>query len=421
MSQKDRRRKTSHRPRSSRAKGRPKHPGAILPAPHLVQTPGEFTSMMAMLRTRSLLAVDTESDSLYRYYPRVCLVQVSVTLPEEEATPTHADPCPTVDYLVDVLRLDNIDPLGELFADPQVEVILHAAENDLRLFQRDFGFNITNIFDTQLAARILGRRGVGLAAILRDEFGVVSDKRMQRTNWGRRPLTPEQMTYAQIDTHYLPALRERQIAALREAGRWEEAQEAFHLLELLRYEAPDTERTFWSMKGVRDVETEDLAVLEGLWQWRERLAQRLDRPPFKVLRDDVLVSLAGQRPRTMKELARVPGLAAHQIQRFGSDLLDAIRDAAQRPTPEPPVFNHRTERQFSPSEQRKYDALRAWRTKLAQERGVDPDIVFSNDILAQIAVLAPRTVEELASLPAIGPWKARTYGPTILELLNGNK
>lgn len=394
---------------------------SILPAPRLVQSAAEFQEMMAVLRGQPLLAVDTESDSLFRYHPRVCLVQVSTPATGEAARPTSADPVPTVDFLVDVLRLRDIQPLGDLLADPQVEVILHAAENDIRLFQRDFGFYVTRIFDTQLAARILGRKGVGLAAMLREEFGVLSDKRMQRTNWGRRPLTPEQMTYAQIDTHYLPALRERQIAALKAAKRWEEAQEAFRLLEDLRYEEPTEERTFWSMKRVRDVPAEDLAVLEALWTWREETAQRLNRPPFKVLRDEVLVTLAQERPSNRSALQQVRGLSSQQADRFGRELLDVIRAGALRPPPEPPPYNGRDDRRLEPAEQARYDALRAWRTRLAQSRGVDPDIVFSNDILAQIAVLRPKSVDELASLPAIGPWKARTYGPAILRLLEGRK
>jgi ribonuclease D len=148
------------------------------------------------------VALDTESDSLYRYYPKICLIQLSVGARDD-----NSDPTGVVDYLVDPLRLDDLAALGEVLAAPGVEVIMHAAENDMLLLYRNFGFTFPKIFDTQLAARILGWKQVGLAAILEAQFGLVSDKRMQRTNWGKRPLTAEQIAYAQMDTHYLPILR----------------------------------------------------------------------------------------------------------------------------------------------------------------------------------------------------------------------
>ncbi|HRJ43541.1 MAG TPA: ribonuclease D, partial [Caldilineaceae bacterium] len=278
-----------------------------IPAPRLVRSGNEFAEMIALLRDQPLIAVDTESDSLYRYHPRVCLIQISVCDSSTTARPNPADPLPTVDFLLDPLAFHRLQPLGELLADPAVEVLFHAAENDVRLLDRDFNFRCAAVYDTQLAARILGRNGVGLAAILQDEFGVISDKSMQRTDWGRRPLTAQQMTYAQLDTHYLPVLRQRQIAALQEAERWEEAQEGFAALAELRYEEPAQERTFWRMKQTREVDEQDLGLLEELWTWREVLAERLDRPPFKVLGDTVLGELTQQKPQSLAELQNIRG------------------------------------------------------------------------------------------------------------------
>jgi ribonuclease D len=313
--------------------------------------------------------------------------------------------------------LQNLEPLGELLNDPGVEVILHAAENDILLLHRDFDFRVAKLFDTQLAARILGRNGVGLAAILEEEFGVISDKSMQRTDWGRRPLTPQQMTYAQIDTHYLLPLRLRQIKRLQEAERWREAQEAFEFLTLLRYEDPSTGRTVWSMKNNREVDREHTGLLEELWLWREQTAQRLERPPFKVLNDSVLIELTNQAPRTVGDLQRISGLSSHQVNRFGRDLLQAIERGKRRPLPDLPAPNPRPEFLLSKADQRIFQSLRQWRSQTAEERGVDPDIIFSNDILLQIVEKKPRTLAELQEIPAIGSWKAETYGPAILQLI----
>lgn len=371
--------------------------------------------MMAYLREQPVLAVDTESDSLYRYTPRVCLIQISIFRGEtndQGAEEAHS----IADYLVDPLKLENIEPLGALLASPAVEIILHAAENDILLLQRDFGFRITNVFDTQLAARILGQSGVGLAAMLEEEFGVISDKRMQRTDWGRRPLTPQQMTYAQLDTHYLPALRLRQIERLKTAGRWREAQEAFALLETIEYSETEG-RNVWSMKNTRDVAREQTGLLEELWLWREGMAQRLDQPPFKIMNDRVLIELTQQAPSSLAELQRIRGLSNYQTDRFGQELLSAIERGRRRPLPDLPAPTLRPELLLDNREQKLFQALRQWRSQTATERGVDPDIVFSNDILLQIVDKKPQTVEELQTIPAIRPWKAEHYGPAILRIV----
>lgn len=389
-----------------------------IPAPRLVRSSGEFAEMMAHLRSEPLIALDTESDSLYRYHPRVCLIQISAQ--DRDASPPQnpTDLLPMVDYLLDPLKFHRFQSLGELLADPVVEVILHAAENDIRLLDRDFNFRCANIYDTQLAARILGRNGVGLAAMLQEEFGVISDKRMQRTDWGRRPLTPQQMTYAQLDTHYLPTLRRRQLARLKEAGRLEEAQDAFAALADLRFEEPAQERTFWRMKQTREVDEDDLGLLEELWTWREVTAEKMDRPPFKIMGDTVLGDLTKSKPTRMEELGAIRGLSDRQIKRFGRELLEAVRHGRERPAPPFPEPTVRPEQQLSSQERARYDALRQWRTETASARGVDPDIVFNNDTLMQISTRCPGSVDELQEMDAVGAWKARTYGPEVLAIVN---
>ena len=320
------------------------------------------------------------------------------------------------DFLVDPLKLNNLAALGAILANDETDVILHAAENDILTLHRDFGFKIRRLYDTQLAARIMGRTGVGLAQVLLEEFEVVSDKRMQRTNWGQRPLTAQQMAYAQVDTHFLPALRVRQTQQLKAAGRWEEAQDAFQFLETIEY-TPPVPRTFWQLKQIRSVDEENLNVLETIWDWRERLSQRTERPPFKVLGENTLVALAQNRPQSVEELRKIPGLSARQVERFGRELLEAVRQGERRPVPRRPAAARRSDSTLSAEGRRRFDALRRWRTETAAARGVDPDIVFSNETLLQISAGKPDTVAALAEFPAIGRWKAQTYGPAVLKML----
>ncbi len=371
--------------------------------------------MVSYLDGQPWVALDTESDSLFRYTPRVCLIQVSAPA-TRRANTKAADAANVRDFLVDPLKLNNLAELGAILANDETDVILHAAENDILTLQRDFGFRIRRLYDTQLAARIMGRSGVGLAQVLLEEFEVVSDKRMQRTNWGQRPLTAQQMAYAQVDTHFLPALRVRQTQQLKAAGRWDEAQDAFRFLETIEYTPPEP-RTFWQLKQIRSVDEENLNVLETIWDWRERLSQRTERPPFKVLGEITLVALAQHRPRSVEELRKIPGLSARQVERFGRELLEAVRQGERRPVPRRRAAARRSDLTLSAEGRRRFDALRRWRTETAAARGVDPDIVFSNETLLQISAGKPDTVAALAEFPAIGRWKAQTYGPAVLKML----
>lgn len=382
----------------------------VVNAPILVNKVATFHKMLDHLQGQPLIALDTESNSLFRYYPKVCLIQLTTF-----ADAQQPDPAQVIDYLVDPLALKQLQALGERLKDPQVEVIMHAADNDILILQRDFDFQFHTLFDTQLAARVLGWKQVGLAAMLQSHFGVVSDKRMQRTDWGRRPLTPEQIVYAQMDTHFLLALRARMIEELKVVDRWEEAQEAFTMLRLIDYnERETTERSFWQMRQTRDLPRTEHGLLEALWQWREAEAQRRDRPPFKIATDQTLVALAMARPQAIQELAQVDGLGTKQIQQYGKALLAAIADGQNRPMPEPPTHDRQ---ELEKVVQRRYDALRQWRTNVAERRGVTPEIIFSNSILLSLAQRMPRSEAEILEIPEIGPWKAKTYSEAILKTL----
>lgn len=382
--------------------------------PILVYSPKTYAQMLEHLRSRRIVALDTESDSLYRYYPKICLIQLSAGVRDD-----NCDPAQMVDYLVDPLRLDNLTDLRAALAAPGVEVVMHAAENDMLLLYRNFGFTFPYVFDTQLAARILGWKQVGLAAILEAQFGIVSDKRMQRTNWGIRPLTPEQIAYAQMDTHYLPSLRQLLIGELQERHRWEEAQGAFAHLSRIDYSVRGVveERTFWSMKSVRDVPTERLNVLEALWQWRENEARHQNRPPFKIMGDTALIEMARQLPSERGALRFIPDLSPNQIERFGALLLRTIQEGQHHPQPQPPEYEARPELALDRSALVRFDALRKWRSDTARQRDVAPDIVLPNSTLLTIAQRNPADMTDLAAIAEIGEWKVQTYGPNILATL----
>jgi len=355
--------------------------------------------MLATLADERVLALDTESDSLYRYFYKVCLIQISTS---------------STDYLVDPLRLPDLSPLGAILADPGIEKVFHAAENDILVLKRDFQFDFANIFDTMLAARILGWPQVGLAALLAEHCDVQLDKRAQLTDWGRRPLTVTQLSYARLDSHYLFPLRGLLKEALKARDRWTEAQDVFAALPHVTYvEKPFDPDGFWRTKGARDLEPAELAVLRELYLWRDSRARDMDRPAFKVMGDRMLIRLSREQPRRTSDLP----LNRRQAGRLGPDILAAIARGRTAPTPQYPVRQKNDNHRPDPVVIDRYDRLRAWRTQRAADRGVENDVVLTNDVLMTIAQAMPATLSDLGDLGVMGPWKLSEYGPDLLRVL----
>ncbi|MCS7220669.1 MAG: HRDC domain-containing protein [Anaerolineae bacterium] len=376
-----------------------------LPPLQLVETPAELMSMLDHLLARPRVAVDTEADSLFSYHYKVCLIQFSI---------------PGLDYLVDPLALADLRPLGALFSSSRVEKVLHAAENDILMLQRNYGFQFAHLFDTMIAARILGWPRVGLAALLQEHFGVRLDKRMQLTNWGKRPLSPKQLAYARLDTHYLLPLRDRIYKELVARDRWEEAQDAFVALSRIEFvDKPFDPNGFWRIEGAHRLTGQQLAVLRELYLWREECARHADLPPFKIASDRTLILLSRQQPSTSSALERFPGLSPLVRAHFSRELLKAIRRGQVAPIPVPPSRLQQEGSRPDAATRARYDALRSWRTHQAAERGVDPDVVLTNEVLWRIAWRNPRSLEELAEIGSLSPWKLRAYGLALLAVIAG--
>jgi ribonuclease D len=358
-----------------------------------------LNEMVANLRNSPAVAVDTESDSLYVYHEKVCLIQFSI---------------PDVDYLVDPLAV-GVSVLGGLFADKRYQKVFHAAQYDIACLKRDYGFTFLNLFDTMLAARVLGWKRYGLGTILGDHFGVQLDKRMQRYNWGTRPLSKKAMNYARLDTHFLLRLRDMQVAELRANGRFDEAQRAFE--RQTRVEPTTKEFNpddFWRITGARELLPVEQAVLRHLFVFRDQYARKLDRPPFKVMNDATLVRLARARPADRHSLFQVKGLSHHMRHRAGDKLLHVIAEGLRAPLPSYPRNRH-----HRPDDETlaRYEALRAWRKRMAKARNVEPDVILPNSTLMALARRAPRTAHALAEVKAIDDWQRRTYGDELLRVL----
>ena len=196
--------------------------------------------------------------------------------------------------------------------------------------KRDFSFEFANLFDTMVAARILGRPAVGLGAVLAEEFGVQLDKRQQRANWGQRPLPPYLLDYARLDTHYLIALRDRLLPELQRKELASLAQEDFSRLSRMNgHSAEEREVDCWRVRGASDLSPQQAAVLNELCHYRDQVARSLNRPWFKVMNDQTLYDIAFDLPQDYSALARVPGMNQGQLRRHGSGLLEAVKRGLQ--------------------------------------------------------------------------------------------
>jgi ribonuclease D len=278
----------------------------------VIENQHDFSNFIHNLEKSAYVAIDTESNSFYAYFNRTCLIQVST---EKQ------------DYIIDPFSLDGISPFGEILADPAVEKIFHAAPNDIAGLKRDFKFRVRNVFDTSIAAKMLGYKQLGLAPILLEHFGISLNKKWQRYDWGRRPLRDEQIEYARLDTHFLIPLRHRLVAELETKDLLEAAHEAFEKLCLQEItEKQFRPGDFLHIYGAQSLDVVGKRVLKALYLFREKEARRRDRAPFRVLTNETLLRLAIQRPKSIHDFNKIKGIPrAFTNSRAASSLLELIR------------------------------------------------------------------------------------------------
>lgn len=370
------------------------------PAYQLIDTAEAWERCLKVLGAQPRIAVDLEANSLYAYQEKVCLLQFSI---------------PGEDFILDPLAGFDLEGLGGLLADPRIEKVFHASDYDLMLLKRGHGWEVSNLFDTMWAGRILGHTKMGLATFLQEFYGIELSKRHQKADWAQRPLPEALLAYAQKDTHYLLRLRDDLAARLEAAGRLEEAREIF--ANECRVKAPDRRfdpDDFWVLRGARRLPERNQAVLRALYIFRDREARRRNVPPFKVLANEKLVLIAQHMPRTPEELGRIDGLSARVAQRMGRRLIQTVEEALRNDFPRP---SQKRETFRDPEAGNRYRRLFAWRKDLAQQRGVESDVIMSRETMWDIAHRNPRNADDLAAVPTLGPVRAAMYSEAILSLM----
>jgi ribonuclease D len=364
-----------------------------------------FDALLDAIADEPIVALDTEAASFHRYHDRVYLVQLST----RDRT-----------AVIDPLAVADLGRFGALLADPKVEKIFHDADYDLRLLHHQYGFTPTRLFDTRVAAQLLGEPGIGLAALLEHYLGIRPDKRFQRADWSVRPLSDGMLDYAAGDTMHLCELRDILLNKLVEKGRLAWAEEEFALIESARWTRGDVDprEAFLSLKGARPLERRALAILRELYAWREETASQLDRAGFRVMGNDVLLQLAQHPVETLEQLAAVRGVGREIAGRRGGEVLAAIRRGLAVPEAELPRFP-RGPRRPPPDEalEARLQALKLRRNQLAEGLGLQPGVLCPNGTLEAIARLNPTAVEAMAEIEEMRQWQREVIGADLLAAL----
>lgn len=358
------------------------------PTYHLLDQPGSLAPLLAAIEGVDEVALDTEADNMYHYRTRVCLLQFLI---EGEV------------FLVDVLAPGlKLDALWKVLA--KKHLIMHGSDFDLRLLHDLCRFRAQSLFDTMLAAQLLGRQRIGLASLLDQHFAVTLDKDGQKANWSKRPLTPKLLNYAALDVWHLPALRDILSRELAKLGRleWLEQQCRAQIESGFAGFAPATEND-WRIGRSERLRGAGLSVLHAVWHWREAQAQRLDTPPFKVCSNALLLKLAEAAENGQSEAAILASIhLGKRHDRLAPSLAAAIRSGLAR---DPKSLPRRPGRDpnhvaLSQAEVDLQERIRTDRDRVAKKLAIEPTLIANRSQLAQIARHPKRIAEILL------PWQA---------------
>lgn len=342
------------------------------------------------------IAVDTESNSLFAYQEQVCLIQISTQ---------------SKDYLIDGLAELDLSTLGAIFADSSVEKLFHAAEYDIMCLKRDFGYTFNNLFDTMQAARILGYEKLGLSNLLEELFDINQGKSYQKGNWGKRPLPDGMLEYARMDTHFLSRLRDHLNQELIMKDLLDLAKEDFR--RLCKVETNHKNNPLYSqISGYYHLDSQQLRVLDELCQYRDKQAQKMNRPLFKVIGNSALLTIAQAGPTSLYDLQSLNSISPKIIRRHASGFLTAVKQGKDMP---PIQLEHH--KRPSQAYINRLEALKNWRKNAAKKMGVQSDIILPRDILEDIAGKKPPDQESLKMLMDEVPWRFSHFSKEILQVI----
>ena len=365
----------------------------------------DFDAAMARVTAQPVVALDTEADSLHSYFDKVCLIQMSI---------------PGEDLIIDPLRKFDLTKFGEILANRAITKILHGADYDLRILNRDFGYTIANLVDTMVCSQLLGYEAFGLAALLDRHFGFKVDKKHQRADWAMRPLPPDMLEYAATDTRHLIALAGKLRDELTALSRWEWAVEEFGRQEQIRFNEKDgDEEPFRRLKGLGALDRRSLAVVRALYDFRDGLAREADRPPFKIFGNDLIFELARVKPASTQEFNSIKGVSGYHRGRFGRDIVRLVNEAMAIPDDELPEKSESKTWLRDRELEARIDRMKKARDRIAKDLKVDASVLAPRHILVSVAEAQPVEPADLDRVPVMRQWQKALLGQALIDALHG--
>lgn len=357
--------------------------------------------MRDRLENSRRICIDLEADSYHHYGEKISLLQVGDGKNIFVIDPFEVDLACMVPFLEDA----------------SVEKVFHDVDYDGRMLLTALGVKPVPIFDTMIAARILGKERVGLADLLDEYFRVTLDKGLRKADWSQRPLSEEMLKYAALDVAYLLDLRDRMAQDIEALGRTAWAREEFTRLIANLEPMPERKPDLKRVKGARDLGPRQLAVLLKLLEWREKKARAMDLPTFKVVGTERLLKIAQHRPRGRRELEATQALTPRQAARFGADILAAVREGMKMPGNSLPGFEPLARHKRDLAAERLLRKLKEARDEKAAEVRLDPGFLLPNATLKAVARLHPRDLTAIKESGLLKDWQLEVIGEALAACL----
>ncbi len=366
----------------------------------------ELKGLAESIQHETMIAVDLEADSMFRFKERVCLLQMATV---------HRN------ILIDPLQAGDLSALKSVFANEKVQKVMHGADYDIRSLFRDFGIEVRNLFDTELACRFLGSKETGLEAVLAEVFQIQLEKKYQKKNWSQRPLPQDMLEYAAKDVVHLIPLAVHLQNELKQKGRLDWVQEECDILSRVRSVAMNNAPLFLRIQGAGRLDLRSLGVLEGLLQYRLKTAEKKDRPVFKIISNKALIEMAKVQPSDSDQLMALNLLSMKQMHMYAPSILKIIQETQRIPMHELPRYPREKNKRPKPVAPEKLQKLRQWRDSRAGKLGLDPSMLFNKSQLTALALHQFKGKEELSKIEGVRKWQIQEFGEEVTRILDKEK
>jgi ribonuclease D len=367
-----------------------------------INTKTDLEKITRDLKKEKSIAVDVEADSMYHFKEKVCLIQLAT---KKEY------------FVIDPLQFQDLSSLNILFSNSDIKKIFHGADFDVRSLYRDFNIKIKNLFDTQIACMFLGIRETSLDAVLKKRFKISLNKKYRKKDWSKRPLPEDMIEYAVNDTIYLIKLAEILEKELKKIDRISWVYEECKILSKVRPSIPNSEPLFMKFKGAGKLNPKSLAVLEALLQLRLSVAEKKDKPLFKLIGNNSLIKIVKEKPANLRRLEKTKALSRKQIEMYGDAVLRAVKNSLMLPAAELPVYQRRKAPVLPPEVSLRAKAIKRWRDSKAKEIGLDPAIICNKTIINSIAIQNPAHLKDLLKIKKMKKWQKKEFGRDIVDIL----